>query len=113
MTLSCFLIVTVIPFKPEFIRTPERAVVDLFDEVILHCEAEGEPEPVISWFKDKIILDKEHENTLTIQEVQLNDRGNYTCAAENSEGRIESPPALVNVRGKWMDVVYAYDVHAQ
>ena len=90
----------VIPVKPMFTTVPVGQVVDLFAEVTLHCTAEGEPEPLISWFKDKVILNEKHDNTLVIEEVQLNDRGNYTCVAENTEGRIESPPALVNVKSK-------------
>ena len=78
---------------------------DLDVEVTLHCEASGNPLPVISWFKDGVMLENEHENTLVFQ-VGLDDRGNYTCSAENSQGKDVSPPALVNVGSKWMDVVY-------
>ena len=92
-------VVVVIAFPPVFTTEPARQVVDLDTEVTLHCEAQGEPRPVISWYKDKVMLENEHENTLVF-EVQLDDRGNYSCVAKNALGRIESPPALVNVGGK-------------
>lgn len=111
-TLASLGLSIVIIFKiaPMFTKVPEKVVVDLFQTAILSCEATGQPSPLISWFKDKVIIDMEHDNTLTIDEVQLNDRGNYTCVAENSEGKIESPPALVNVASKSAATVHTNSI---
>ena len=89
-----------IPIAPMFTRLPQRKVVDLFDPVTLTCVAVGEPTPVIRWFKDDVQIAMEFDNRLVIDEVQLDDRGNYTCTATNPVGMIKSPPALVNVASK-------------
>lgn len=49
----------------------------------LTCEAEGIPEPNITWYKDGKLLPREISNSLIITEVELTDRGSYRCHATN------------------------------
>lgn len=62
----------------------------------LECTARGIPEPVISWFRNTMVLPSsdntlfsEENQTLTVVEAGEDDAGIYHCRAENSEGLIE------------------------
>ena len=69
--------------------------------VILPCKAAGFPPPVITWYKDGNVVEEERRQfkrrNLEIKEIQFEDRGVYTCTAENLLGRIRT---LVNVTVK-------------
>ena len=49
----------------------------------LSCGAVGFPDPSITWYKDGAPLPGETGRTLTIAEVDVEDRGRYWCSAEN------------------------------
>ncbi|XP_072301099.1 matrix-remodeling-associated protein 5-like [Eucyclogobius newberryi] len=64
----------------------------------LHCDAEGEPKPTISWTKVStgVVMSVSSRaqrfevlpnGTLVIQSVELQDRGTYICSAQNYMGR--------------------------
>ena len=40
--------------------------------------------------------------------VKPEDRGSYYCVAENSEGRVKSPDALLNLAGRLLHIVIAF-----
>ncbi|XP_022121552.2 peroxidasin [Pieris rapae] len=81
---------------PAFIVVPKDEQVAIGDRVQFACTARGVPKPVITWFrntmllppKDNIVLSDENQN-LTITEVTEDDDGLYHCRAENSEGLTE------------------------
>lgn len=75
-------------------------LVNLFQDVSLTCRAEGQPSPVINWFKDNEAIPNQHESTYFIDEIQLNQRGDYYCEASNIRGTIRSNEVLVNIRGQ-------------
>ena len=52
------------------------------------CSLSGFPTPEILWTKDGVNLG--NNNTLTINRVSYGDAGQYTCSANNSEGKNES-----------------------
>ena len=88
---------------PELPSFPE-----LFMSVTLTCEAEGDPQPNITWYKDGVLLKGENRRTLVIREIDLNNRGFYHCNASNfdpndSENRgivvVQSKEAVVNIKG--------------
>ncbi|XP_077434365.1 matrix-remodeling-associated protein 5 [Vanacampus margaritifer] len=82
------------------ITTVNKASVSVLAEgdVVLHCEATGHPEPSISWTKVStgatIPANTKHgsrfevlkNGTFVIKTVQLQDRGQYLCTAQNRFG---------------------------
>ena len=64
------------------------------------CTAEGQPIPLIRWFKNRVEIPMQHDDTYVIEFVQLDDRANYTCTAQNMLGTITSRPARVNIQGE-------------
>ena len=64
--------------------------VHLGDVAVFACDIDGEPKPVVRWFKDDQPLDTDHVNYrihtdgyLEISSVQFSDFGRYKCTAEN------------------------------
>ena len=70
--------------------------------VTLPCKAAGFPPPVITWYKDGDVIEEERrqfkKRNLEIKEIQFEDRGVYTCTAENLLGRIRTS-VNVTVKG--------------
>ena len=80
--------------EPELIWTPPELTSPLKGEqVSLECDATGNPEPVITWFKDDEVIDAELDRvhvsptgSLTIQNIVDSDNGVYECKALNLAG---------------------------
>ena len=67
------------------VEEPEESFIlpQLFSRTTLTCKAAGIPQPNITWFKDGEVLPGEMSNTLIIQEMDLTNRGHYSCSAAN------------------------------
>ena len=69
----------------------------------LHCKAAGFPPPIVTWFKDGQVIEDEkrqlNKRKLEIKEIEFEDRGIYTCTAENLLGRVQLS-VNVTVKGK-------------
>ncbi|XP_064424807.1 neural cell adhesion molecule 1a isoform X4 [Latimeria chalumnae] len=85
---------------PPSIRVREmevNATADLNQSVTLTCNAEGYPEPEITWTKNLIPIKangtkyrfSEDGSKLTILEIIQSDGGEYSCTAENKAGKEE------------------------
>ena len=70
--------------------------------VTLPCKAAAFLPPVITWYKDGDVIEEEKrqfkKRNLEIKEIQFEDRGVYTCTAENLLGRIRTS-VNVTVKG--------------
>ncbi|KAL9961681.1 hypothetical protein ACROYT_G030674 [Oculina patagonica] len=80
---------------PRLVAKPYPSVtVKEKQNVTLPCKAAGFPPPAITWYKDGHVIEDERrqfkERTLEIKEIQYEDRGIYTCTAENLLGRVQS-----------------------
>ncbi|KAL9961657.1 hypothetical protein ACROYT_G030647 [Oculina patagonica] len=80
---------------PRLIAKPYHSVtVKEKQNVTLPCKAAGFPPPVITWYKDGQVIAEERKRfnfrILKITEIQFEDRGIYTCTAENLLGRVQS-----------------------
>ena len=88
--------------------TPVDTTALAWTQTILHCDASGDPPPVISWRKNEELINSSesarvqvHENgSLSINPVLLEDMGYYQCVAENDQGMVESDVAMLMVDGK-------------
>ncbi|XP_039085101.1 neural cell adhesion molecule 1 isoform X17 [Hyaena hyaena] len=72
-----------------------NATANLGQSVTLVCDAEGFPEPTMSWTKDGEQIENEEDDKyvfsddsseLTIRKVDKNDEAEYVCIAENKAG---------------------------
>ena len=67
------------------------------------CSLSGFPTPEILWTKDGVNLG--NNNTLTINRVSYGDAGQYTCSANNSEGKNESAFHITVTGKRWLNFV--------
>ncbi|UYV84878.1 IGSF9B [Cordylochernes scorpioides] len=84
-------------------RPPDVQYVKVGESITLTCEADGSPNPTISWFKNGLPLDAASQ--LRIGSVRQADIGDYMCVARNREGSV-SATAKVIVAGEYL-VVYS------
>ncbi|XP_075066135.1 vascular endothelial growth factor receptor 3 isoform X2 [Mixophyes fleayi] len=80
-------------------------MVNVSDSMVMHCEADGTPNPGILWYKDNKLVEEvsgivlgEQNQTLSIQRVREEDAGLYLCTACNGKGCVNSS-AIVSVEG--------------
>ena len=66
-----------------FTSTPVDQTVIEGDETTFHCNATGNPTPVITWLKDDETLASGENLTFT---ANRNHSGQYLCSAENGLG---------------------------
>ena len=91
------------PELPHFIANPSSSVtLKEKQNLTLPCSAGGFPSPAIMWYKDGDVIEEGRKQfkkrNLEIKEIQFEDRGSYTCTAENILGRVQSS-VNVTVKG--------------
>lgn len=93
---------------PQFISKPSSTVtVKETENVQMPCKANGFPQPMITWYKNGHPIEQDEryfgERSLELERVQFQDRGVYTCTAENLLGRAElSVNVTVKVPAKFL-----------
>ena len=83
--------------------TPQDVIyVNLGDAIILNCQAEGTPAPVIQWYKDANPVEPggtsgifNDGTELRISNIRHEDIGDYTCIAKNGEGQISHTARVI------------------
>ena len=88
--------------RPPRIRNPSKDKVTVIEgnPLLLVCEAEGFPVPIITWTKNgKLLTDNENKTKFIINDASKKDAGKYKCEASNSAGRA-SYTSTVEVTGK-------------
>uniref|UniRef100_A0A8C9R9E2 Inactive tyrosine-protein kinase 7 n=1 Tax=Scleropages formosus TaxID=113540 RepID=A0A8C9R9E2_SCLFO len=83
---------------------PENTTVYQGHTAILHCQATGNPEPLIQWMVKDRVLDPSRSRSmpngsLLISDISMEDTGKYTCIAGNS-CNIRTQVAQLYVVGK-------------
>ncbi|KAM7397548.1 hypothetical protein PAMA_005719 [Pampus argenteus] len=70
-----------------------NATADVGSSALLACDADGFPEPTVTWSHNSIVLEtgdkyslKEDGSELVIKDVKKVDEGDYTCIAKNKAG---------------------------
>ncbi|KAL4604910.1 hypothetical protein GN956_G25462 [Arapaima gigas] len=94
------VIVNVLPT----IRTRQvelNATADIGQSVMLACDADGFPEPTVTWARNNIVLEtndkysiNEDGSEMIIKNVKKVDEGDYTCIAKNKAGEKEAEVSL-------------------
>ncbi|XP_046898895.1 neural cell adhesion molecule 1a isoform X8 [Hypomesus transpacificus] len=94
------VIVNVLPT----IRTRQsevNATADSGQSVMLACDADGFPEPSVTWARNQVVLVSDEKfslnedgSELTILDVNKLDEGDYTCIARNKAGEKEGEVSL-------------------
>ncbi|XP_054902920.1 neural cell adhesion molecule 1a isoform X9 [Poeciliopsis prolifica] len=74
-------------------KTEVNATADVGESALLACDADGFPEPTVTWAHNNIVLEmgdkyslNEDGSELVIKEVKKVDEGDYTCIAKNKAG---------------------------
>ncbi|XP_070290490.1 neural cell adhesion molecule 1-like isoform X4 [Salvelinus sp. IW2-2015] len=94
------VIVNVLPS----IRTRQsevNATADINQSVMLACDADGFPEPTVTWARNNIVLESDDKYSLNddgseliIKDLKKVDEGDYTCIARNKAGEKEEEVSL-------------------
>ena len=96
---------------PKLIEKPSNVSVVAGKTFELHCQAQGHPEPVLSWQKDggtsfpaaddrrMDFLPTSKVYVIVIRDAKPGDTGKYTCSAKNEAGFVNAT-AFVTVLGK-------------
>lgn len=98
--------------SPVFTVEPMDTVVDSGSTVVINCQAQGEPTPVIEWARQgRPLLANDRITTLSngslrLSSAQKEDTSNYECVARNLLGSAIVHVALT-VRGKIALIVHS------
>lgn len=91
-----------VPPVPPVLSVPRVEYVAVLGQpVSLECVADGQPQPEVTWYKDRRpVNDGAHmrifaNGTLAISSTQRSDTGLYTCTAKNLAGRASHDMRLV------------------
>ena len=94
---------------PQITTHPQNKTVTEGNNITLSCNASGDPEPTISWFRGGSVLTRDDariflgadSKQLTITSIKRNNTGEYRCVANNSAGNATSDAAKLNVQCKY------------
>ena len=69
-------------------RSKDKVTVIEGNPLLLLCEAEGFPVPIITWTKNgKLQTESENRTKFIVHDTRKEDAGEYKCEASNSAGR--------------------------
>ncbi|KPP79834.1 hypothetical protein Z043_100554, partial [Scleropages formosus] len=78
-----------------------NATADIGQSVMLACDADGYPEPRVTWARNNIVLEtsdkysiNEDGSEMIIKNIEKVDEGEYTCIAKNKAGEKEAEVSL-------------------
>lgn len=110
--VSCLFLFLVV--FPKLIEKPSNVSVVAGKTFELHCQAQGQPEPVLSWQKDggtsfPAADDRRMDfvpasKVYVIRNARPGDTGKYTCSAKNEAGFVNAT-AFVTVLGKGTPII--------
>ncbi|XP_071630624.1 vascular endothelial growth factor receptor 1 isoform X1 [Temnothorax longispinosus] len=119
------------PVLPFFVKTnmneTKIKTIDVIAEghktVILQCFAEGMPKPIVTWYKDNVLLKENDQYSfksykydnykeLNINYLKQHDGGNYSCRAINRLGTNETFQQITVKNAKWhkLDIILATSI---
>ncbi|KAG7244353.1 hypothetical protein INR49_004053 [Caranx melampygus] len=91
----------VVQAPAEFVQPPQSVARPFGTTAMFTCQAQGEPEPQLTWLKNGQILEpgghvklRNNNSTLTIYDISQDDEAIYQCIAENSAGSTQASARL-------------------
>ncbi|XP_035507925.1 immunoglobulin superfamily DCC subclass member 3 [Morone saxatilis] len=107
----------VVQAPAEFVQAPQSIARPVGTTAIFTCQAQGEPEPQLTWLKNGQILEprghvklRNNNSTLTIYGISQDDEAIYQCIAENSAGSTQASARLTVL---WADGLPGVPTHVQ
>ncbi|XP_053722747.1 immunoglobulin superfamily DCC subclass member 3 isoform X2 [Synchiropus splendidus] len=107
----------VVQAPAEFIQPPQSIARPVGTTALFTCQAQGEPEPQLTWLKNGQILEpgghvklRNNNSTLTIYGISQEDEAIYQCIAENSAGSTQASARLTVL---WADGLPGVPTHVQ
>ncbi|XP_039983186.1 immunoglobulin superfamily DCC subclass member 3 [Xiphias gladius] len=107
----------VVQAPAEFVQPPQSIARPVGTTAIFTCQAQGEPEPHLTWLKNGQILEpgghvklRNNNSTLTIYGISQDDEAIYQCIAENSAGSTQASARLTVL---WADGLPGVPTHVQ
>uniref|UniRef100_A0A3Q2D6H9 Immunoglobulin superfamily, DCC subclass, member 3 n=1 Tax=Cyprinodon variegatus TaxID=28743 RepID=A0A3Q2D6H9_CYPVA len=100
----------------EFVQPPQSISRPVGTTALFTCQAQGEPEPQLTWLKNGQVLEPgghvkfRNNNTLTIYSISQEDEAIYQCIAENSAGSTQASARLTVL---WADGLPGVPTHVQ
>ena len=76
----------------------ERQPVCEGSQVVLTCEAEGNPKPYVAWKRNGNVLQNSTSTMYIISSVKRGDKGSYTCEATNAAGSTSNITSIADVQ---------------
>ncbi|KAM9369930.1 roundabout homolog 3 [Phaethornis superciliosus] len=85
--------------RPAFGRRPQDQAVLVGVTAQFPCQAGGDPRPDVRWHKEEGTMpagrwDVLPDNTLRLRALRPEDKGTYTCTADNGVGRVQASATL-------------------
>ncbi|XP_034047548.1 immunoglobulin superfamily DCC subclass member 3 isoform X2 [Thalassophryne amazonica] len=107
----------VVQAPAEFVQPPQSIARPVGTTAIFTCQAQGQPEPQLTWLKNGQVLEpgghvklRNNNRTLTIYSVSQDDEAIYQCIAENSAGSTQASARLTVL---WADGLPGMPTHVQ
>ncbi|XP_060924791.1 immunoglobulin superfamily DCC subclass member 3 [Limanda limanda] len=107
----------VVQAPAEFVQLPQSIARPVGTTAIFTCQAQGEPEPKLTWLKNGQILEpgahvrlRNNNSTLTVYGISQDDEAIYQCIAENSAGSTQASARLTVL---WADGLPGVPSHVQ
>ncbi|XP_034730231.1 immunoglobulin superfamily DCC subclass member 3 [Etheostoma cragini] len=107
----------VVQAPAKFVQAPQSIARPVGTTAIFTCQAQGEPEPQLTWLKNGQILEpgghvklRNNNSTLTIYGISEDDEAIYQCIAENSAGSTQASARLTVL---WADGLPGVPTHLQ
>ena len=103
LALFSTLAIFYIPVPPKITKEPvKQSEVDVGQNLMLSCKADGDPTPKIIWTKDGVPFKQFNSSgsDLHLTNVQRGNVGSYRCTATNAYGSTTTCIAVVNINCK-------------
>uniref|UniRef100_A0A3P9JB22 Immunoglobulin superfamily DCC subclass member 3 n=1 Tax=Oryzias latipes TaxID=8090 RepID=A0A3P9JB22_ORYLA len=107
----------VVQAPAKFVQPPQSVSRPVGTTAIFTCQAQGEPEPQLTWLKNGQVLApgghvrlRNNNSTLTIHSISRDDEAIYQCIAENSAGSTQASARLTVL---WADGLPGVPTHVQ
>ncbi|OCT58236.1 hypothetical protein XELAEV_18002425mg [Xenopus laevis] len=88
---------------PQFVKEPDRHLTAEIEKVVeIPCQAKGVPQPIISWYKDAVLIDIRRDarfrlissGSLRISGLIPDDTGIFQCFAHSDAGEVQTSTYL-------------------